>query len=318
MLQPTTTTQKARSHRVAAGAVLVAVGLCLPAPGLAAACACRQSAQGQCERWYQEEVPWSMYFGPGQAAIADATFELLAKNAFAAWQNVQCDLCAVPDAAGAACEPAACARHPLGLRFAYAGRASAPTVGFSCGGTYCDAAAPGSAQIAVIRDTDQWPASKLVVSAMITTTTKSGKVLDTDIVLWDNGLAFCADTCKPGQYALAAVMIQEIKHFVGLGYAESTLSTLAGNLQPGGSQLPAVDASDAECACSIYATSAFAADCATPTVAAPEAEPAAACQADRNPGQPRGWSLVWVLAAGVVALRYGRRGWNSLAPWRRT
>lgn len=293
---------------------LLTLGVLLPQSAQAAACACRQSPQGQCERWYQNEVPWSMYFGPGQAAIADAAFETLAKNTFGAWQNVQCSVCAVPNAGGTACEPAACAPHPLGLTFAYAGRATAPTIGFSCGGTYCDAAAPGTAQIAVIRDPAQWPASKLVVSAMITTTTKSGKVLDTDIVLWDNGLAFCLDACKSGQYALSAVMMQEIKHFVGLGYAESTLSTVVGSGQVGGTQLLAVDATDAECACGIYATAARAADCATPTVAEPEPAPTAACQAERRGGGSWGWLALGLLALAAIARRYPRSGRNSPAP----
>ncbi len=300
----------------------ISVGVLLPLPALAAACACRQSALGQCERWYQTEVPWSMYFGAGEPAIADAAYETLAKNTFGAWQNVQCSVCAVPNSSATACEPAACAPHPLGLNFAYQGRAPAPKIGFSCGGTYCEAGAPGTAQIAVIRDSAQWPVSKLVVSAMITTTTKAGKVLDTDIVLWDNGLAFCIDACKSGQYELSAVMMQEIKHFVGVGYAESTLSTAVPTGQVGSAQILAVDALDAECACGIYATAASAAACATPTTAGiaadPDASPAVACQAERSAGGAWGWALGVFLAATAIGQRYGRRGWNSPAPfWRR-
>ncbi len=280
-------------------------------------CACRQSAAGSCERWHQNEVDWSLHFGAGAVNIPDGTFEYMAVRAFDAWQSVQCSVCPAVSSNGGACVPSVCAPHSMGLAFRYLGRSNVETIGFSCGGTYCSAAGPGTAQIAVVRDPAQWPVSQLVVSAMITTTSKSGKVLDTDIVLRDDGVAFCTDACKDGQYALSAVMMQEVTHFVGLGFAQSSLSTLAKNASGAAAQTPVVDPSDAECACAMYATSEFLADCATPTtVKVVDMQSGSACGAGRAAGADSAWLLAFgtLAAFALLALRHSRKGTNSSAP----
>lgn len=306
-----------RLRRVLQWAMLLGVVLCgvvPPRPAQAGVCACKQTAAGTCQRWHRSEIPWSLYFGPGQVGISDDVFELAAKEAFAAWSGIQCTACMEPNQAKTGCEPVTCDPQPLGPKFVYLGRTSENQLGFSCGGIYCPAGAPGSAQVGVIRDAADWPVSKSVVSALITTT-KGGKIIDADIVLFDNNHSFCVNDCKESQYGLMGVLMQEVSHFLGIGYAENTLSNLAANWKTSALVVPTIDQDDVNCACNIYRTSDDLAECTTPTVAPPDD---AGCQA--GPLRPDGGSP-WPLAGLALALcallgvRWRQRsGTNSAEP----
>ncbi|MBM4346447.1 MAG: hypothetical protein FJ100_23975, partial [Deltaproteobacteria bacterium] len=86
-----------------------------PSEVAAQVCACKKSASGACQRWHQDQVPWSLYVGPGQGTLADNAFEQLAVAAFSAWSKVSCDYCMVLAPDGQSCKPAACDPNPIGV-----------------------------------------------------------------------------------------------------------------------------------------------------------------------------------------------------------
>ncbi|MBM4343183.1 MAG: hypothetical protein FJ100_07365 [Deltaproteobacteria bacterium] len=294
---------------LAVAALACLAGVVAPTAALAQVCACKKSPSGACQRWHQDQVPWSLYVGPGKGTLSDNSFEQLAVAAFGVWSKVSCDLCMVLAPDGQSCKSAACDPNPIGVVPIYAGRAAEPRLASSCGGVYCDAAAPGSAQVALIRQSAQWPLGQSVITAPILTVTKKGHIVDADVLVYDDGKSFCLDTCQKHQYPLGGALVQEVGHFLGVGYADHTLSVLAANYNSQRTNLlPALTQDDAKCMCQIYRSSADPADCAPPVE-----RTATECSATSRPARPAQSGLTGAVAALASALvaAFVRRGHHS-------
>ncbi len=257
-----------------------------------------------------------MYIGPGQGALADNAFEELAVAAFSAWSKVSCNLCMVLAADGQSCKPATCDPNPIGVEPLYKGRADQAQLASSCGGVYCAAAAPGTAQVALIRQSAMWPLGQSVITAPILTVTKKGHIVDADVLVYDDGKSFCLNNCQKHQYPLGGALVQEVGHFLGVGYADNTLSVLAANYNSRRTNLlPQLTADDASCMCQIYRSSSDPADCAAP-VNRSEGE----CSASHRPVRPAqsGHAGAVVAFAGALVAAFAARrrhsGANSPAP----
>lgn len=296
--------------------IALAVGIGLPGSAWAQVCACKKAPSGVCQRWHQQQVPWSLYIGPGQGVLTDKAFEELAVAAFTSWSKVSCSLCMVLATDGQSCKPATCDPNPIGVEPIYKGRADQAQLATSCGGVYCAAAAPGTAQVALIRESDMWPLGKSVITAPILTVTKKGHIVDADVLVYDDGKSFCLDKCQKHQYPLGGALVQEVGHFLGVGYSEHTLSVLAANYNSSRTNLlPQLTPDDASCMCQIYRSSADPQDCA-----APVNHSSSECSAAVRPVRAGAGSQSLAVAAltlvvGVVA--GGRRrysGRNSSVP----
>lgn len=297
------------------GAFAGAAMLLAPAPAVAQTCPCKPTQAGSCQRWHANEIPWSTYLGDGKKSITDVDFERAATAAFDAWATVTCDVCMKPDAKTKGCRPEACPPNPVGLRPIYQGKSAVPKLATACGGVYCADAGPGTAQLALIRDPAQWPLSAKVVTAPVLTINKAGEIVDADVLFFDNGHIFCTDNCKEGsQYDLAGAVMQEVGHFLGVGYSANTISQLAANFNPGAKLNPRLGLQDTQCVCEIYRTADNAAEC-EPKVAMDSGDCRAAT-GSRNMANQGNFGLVALAGAmlSVLGLRRRHSGRKALVP----
>lgn len=293
-------------------AAAAVVGWAPTAVYAASICPCLVTAGGNCQRWHQPEVPWTSYFGP--AADLSATTQPAAKAvtndqweaamiaAVAAWTQVKCDLCMEPDPSGKGCRSAACLPHPGPLQAPYLGKADKPTVASSCGGVYCADAAPGTAQLAVVRRAQDWPLSTTVLTAPVLTVTKKGVIVDADVLFYDNGKTFCEGTCASNQYPILGVMVQEVGHFLGVGFTPQTMQVLAANYNRKAALTATLSAEDTMCLCDIYATSDNTDDC-TPEPVLASSSSCSAAPVSGQGGDAVGWLAVLVGGFALAALR---------------
>ncbi|MSP91086.1 MAG: hypothetical protein EXR79_04670 [Myxococcales bacterium] len=283
-------------------------------PAAAQTCECsRRTPEGHCYRWYDAEVPWSIW-APGETptSIPNAAFEAAAQQAFAAWQSVTCTSCMAPTAAG--CGPVPCPANPLGLAFRYDGfkakatYASCVKDGKQTGpADKCPGTEKGSVQLALIRNEVDWPMGSKVVSAVIYTPLDRGRLIDADLVVRDNGYVYCLDKCNDAQYSLGAVLLREVGHLLNVGKTDNALSILAANFKPGTQLVAALDTAAADCACEIYRTTPFRQLCETPAT-----EVEAQCMAVPL-GQPRGRPL----RAGGAGVLWTLGALGSIVWWQR-
>lgn len=302
-------------HWLAWLVLAASAAVCLPpATAEAQVCSCKKTASGVCERWHQTSFDWALYLGKGKGLLSDDEAEHAATAAFDAWASVQCSLCMQLDPAQQACTAVKCPANPVGLKPNYTGRSALPHLGTACGGVYCPEAAPGTAQIAFIRDPAEWPLPQGVVSAPILAVTKSGDIVDADVLIFDNGKSFCGADCKANQYPIGGALLQEVGHFLGVGYSENTLSVLAANYNAKSASLvPTLTATDSDCVCSIYRTSNQKADCSTAATADDTG-----CGAARHLS-PGWWTALLAAISALILASRGRGyiGANSPNPRRR-
>lgn len=290
-------------------ALFVLSNALMAAPALAQVCACKKTASGICQRWLKPEIPWSLYLGSGKGIITDDALEKASVQAFAAWANVSCKLCMKPDAATETCKAVECDANPLGIVPKYMGRATEPMLASSCNGVYCPAAAPGTSQIAIIRDAAQWPLSTGVITAPILTVTKQGEIIDADVLFFDNGKSWCVDKCLPNQYPLGGALLQEVGHFLGVGFSQQTLSVLAANFSDNGTNLlPTLGIDDTQCVCQIYRAASSITQCEIKIERTSDSCTARPSQTTASQG-PRGAPAhaLTILAVALVALLWRRQ-----------
>lgn len=285
----------------------------LPRPAHAASmCPCLVTPGGNCQRWHQPEVPWSSYFGaaaevttttkPAVAPVSNEQWETAMIAAVGAWTQTKCDLCMEPDPSGKGCRSTGCAVHPAPIQAPYLGRSETPTLASSCGGVYCADAAPGTAQLAVVRRAQDWPLSTTVLTAPVLTVTKKGVIVDADVLFYDNGKTFCDGGCESNQYPILGAMVQEVGHFLGVGYTPQTLQVLAANYNRKAGLTATLSNEDTMCLCDIYARSDDAAECTPDPVFA-----TSSCSAAPQGGQGGDW-LAWLaIVTGGLALAALRR-----------
>jgi len=294
--------------------LLSSAGLCAAAtPAAAAPGGCRQVESGACIRWHQSDIAFTVY-APGEPVprkqsqlegITNAQFEAEALATTAAWQAVECTTCMVPGQGG--CVATACAANPLGPSFRYEGLTSTSHLASDCLVTpkpaACPQAAAGSAQIALIREADQWPLGAKVISGNVQTFDgKTGRLVDADVLVRDNGYVLCTQVCTEQQYPLRGVLLQEVGHMLGVGFSEQTLSYLAADFQRKGEAPPTMTEAQGLQACEIYRTSLDPVDCTVST--APEMESSDGCSASRTgAASVAAFGLLGLLLAGMALLR---------------
>ncbi len=293
--------------------------LCGAAAGVAAPvevqaapmCPCLVTPGGNCQRWHQAQVPWTSHFGlpaeatavtkPAVAAVSNDQWEAAMIAAMQAWTQTNCDLCMEPDPSGKGCRSAACQPHGGPLQAPYLGKSETPTVATSCGGVYCADAAPGSAQLAVVRRAQDWPLSSTVLTAPVLTVTKKGVIVDADVLFYDNGKTFCVTGCESNQYPILGVMVQEVGHFLGVGFTPQTMQVLAANYNRKAALTATLSNEDTMCLCDIYAHSDDAAEC-TPDPVLATSSCSAAPQGGQG-GDVLGWLAVLSGGLALAAVR---------------
>jgi hypothetical protein len=281
-----------------------------PVEAAAQSCECtRRTADGDCYRWYEAQVPWSIY-APAElpGGIKNADFEANAKAAFAAWEGLQCSACMGPTAKG--CGPVPCDANPLGPRFPFQGYAAKPTLACVFEGkqtapaSECPGSQKNTVQLAFIRNEAEWPMGSKIVSAVLFTTLQKGKLQDADLVVRDNGHVFCLDKCNEAQYHLGGVLLREVGHLMGVGQSDNAVSILAANFKLGTVIQAQVPSGDAECVCQIYRTTPFKELCETPHEPAPQGCMAFTARSGRpQPALPDVWLSIFALSFAVLGLR---------------
>ena len=303
---------------LASVAVTLGAAVSLTAPTTASAasiCPCLVTPGGNCQRWHQPEVPWTSYFGPAaqpgaatqppSKSVPNDQWEAAMIAAMAAWTQVKCDLCMEPAPSGKGCTSAACAPHLPSVQAPYLGRAINPTLATSCGGVYCADAAAGTAQLAVVRRAQDWPLSSTVLTAAVLSVTKKGVIVDADVLFYDNAKTFCdgSGSCGTDQYPILGAMVQEVGHFLGVGYTPQTMQVLAANYNRKAALTATLSPEDTMCLCDIYATSDDPEECTPEAVLATSAGCSAAPKGGQG-GDTLGWLAV---VAGGFALAMLRR-----------
>ena len=219
------------------------------------------------------------------------------------------------------CIATACDANPLGLDFAYRGRALVPTLASDCGGMAaadCPGAAVDSAQIAFLRNDDHWGLSQFAVTATYLTTAHDGHILDADILLRNTTHVFCYSKCVQAQWDVRAALIVELGNTIGMGAAAGLPGSPTPETTPAGeaAKLPTyVPPALSQCACLAYRFSTHPDMCLPP-------DNSFSCDAGPQkplPHAPNRWPWLLLFAPCLLVVRRWRqrKGVSSAVPQRR-
>jgi hypothetical protein len=295
----------ARVGGVGAGVGVAGVGLAvalLAAPLPAQAFTLATTSKGAHQRWGVAEVVWDLdETGLGAQGLDKDDIEPAAAAAFASWEAVACALCHDPD--GVSCPPVACASHPLGVRFVFAGWQPPRPPGLGCAsaenGSPC-AGTPDGNQVLFVHEASAWLAGAHVVAlTLVAADQRSGVIGDADILLNAANKQFCvAPACDKGRYDLQNTLTHEVGHLLGLDHSLDGGATMYGGSPPGETSKRELAEDDRLGVCTAYRTIWTAEGC-VPV----EADPPGCCAT--RPGGGDATAAI-VLLAGVVAIGLAR------------
>lgn len=270
-----------------------------------------QVSSGCGERWLQTHLTYGIT-KPGLDGVPGNGFPQAIADAFLAWQQVSCSLCAtgLPNQA-----PQACAAHPVGFDVSLSQESTTTGLGPGCvvtqAGKPCQVQPNGNFVVAMH---DQWPFGASVVSTtVVTANLATGEIVDADIALDDLHHDFCTGTCKPGQFDLCSTLTHEAGHFLGLDHSLEPDATMYASAPAQENQKCSLEQDDRDGLCTAYTTSCNPAGLPKPGQDASGADaepggktpaPSGCCTTRPGSGGPRSLAgLGTVLLAGLVLCR---------------